>query len=53
MTSGWVSHRGMKKNCPRKPGVAAERPVVSLGHKMSLVASGCGGWAGLRGAGAN
>ena len=35
MTSGWVSHRGMKRNWPRKPGVAAERPVVSLGHKTS------------------
>ena len=40
VTRGWVSHRGMKTSRPRsrpqrKPGVAAERHVVCLGHKTA------------------
>ena len=43
---GWVSHRGMKRNWPRtkpqrKPGVAAEPHVVSVGHEITHVAKGC------------
>lgn len=43
---GWVSHRGMKRDWPRtkpqrKPGVAAEPHVVSVGHEITHVAKGC------------
>lgn len=48
VVTGWVSHRGMRRNWPRtkpqrKPGVAAEPHAVSLGHKITHVAKGCRG----------